>query len=125
MKRRNLGRDKGLTARMLLTSGLLGLVYVVFAIVLFSVVHTGYAGMIVIVAILAIVQYYTSDKIALLASGARVVEREQAPDLHAMIERLAAMADLPKPRVAVIDSDVPNAFATGRSPKKSVIAVTT
>src|SRR5438093_1587664 len=88
MKRRNLGRDAGLTIRMLLTSGLLGLVYVAFALALFRFVHTGYAGMIVIVAIIAIVQYFTSDRLALLASGARIVERDQAPDLHTMIERL-------------------------------------
>src|SRR5213075_1912195 len=73
----------------------------------------------------AFFQYYTSDKLALKASGAKVVDRDQAPELHAMIERLCAMADLPKPRVAVIDTDVPNAFATGRSPKHAAVAVTT
>jgi heat shock protein HtpX len=73
---------------------------------------------------IAFFQYYTSDKVALLASGAKVVEREQAPELHDMVERLCAMADLPKPKVAVIDSEVPNAFATGRSPKHAAVAVT-
>jgi len=73
---------------------------------------------------LAFVQYYTSDKIALAASRAKVVERDEAPELHDMVERLCAMADLPKPRIAVVPTDVPNAFATGRNPKNSVVAVT-
>src|SRR5881227_470946 len=81
--------------------------------------------MILTVVAIAFFQYFTSDKLALAASGAKVVERDQAPELHAMIERLCAMADLPKPRVAVIDTDVPNAFATGRSPKHAAVAVTT
>jgi len=80
--------------------------------------------MVLIVVGLAFFQYFTSDKIALAASGAKVVERDQAPELHDMIERLCAMADLPKPRVAIIDTDVPNAFATGRSPKHAAVAVT-
>src|ERR671928_1000385 len=125
MKRRSYGRDAGLTARMLLTSGLLGLLYVIFAVVLFNVLNVGLIPMLVIVVGLAFFQYYTSDKLALAASGAKVVERDQAPDLHAMVERLCAMADLPKPRVAVIDSPVPNAFATGRNPKNAAVAVTT
>jgi heat shock protein HtpX len=109
---------------MLLTTTLLGLLYVIFAVVLFSVLKVGLAPMLVIVFALAFFQYYTSDKIALAAAGAKVVERDQAPELHAMIERLCAMADLPKPRVAIIDTDVPNAFATGRNPKHAAIAVT-
>jgi heat shock protein HtpX len=74
---------------------------------------------------MAFVQYFTSDKLALRASGAKVVSAEEAPQLHEMIERLCAMADLPKPRVAVIESDVPNAFATGRNKKHAAVAVTT
>jgi heat shock protein HtpX len=109
---------------MLLTGSLLGLLYVVFAVVLFQVLNVGLIPMLVIVVGIAIFQYYTSDKLALAASGAKIVERDQAPELHAMIERLCAMADLPKPRVAVIDTDVPNAFATGRSPKHAAVAVT-
>lgn len=124
MKRRSYGRDAGLTLRMLLTGGLLGLLYVVFAVVLFNVLSVGLVPMIVIVIGLAFFQYFTSDKLALAASGAKVVERDQAPELHDMIERLCAMADLPKPRVAIIDTDVPNAFATGRSPKHAAVAVT-
>jgi heat shock protein HtpX len=109
---------------MLLTGGLLGLLYVVFAAVLFSVLNVGLIPMVLIVVGMAFFQYYTSDKLALLASGAKVVEPDQAPELHAMVERLCAMADLPKPKVAVIPTDVPNAFATGRSPKHAAVAVT-
>src|SRR5919206_4073974 len=104
MKRRSYGRDAGLTARMLLTSGLLGLLYVIFAVVLFNVLDVGLIPMLVIVIGLAFFQYYTSDKLALLASGAKVVEPNQAPELHATIERLCAMADLPKPKVAIVDT---------------------
>jgi heat shock protein HtpX len=124
MKRKSYGRDAGLTFRMLLTGGLLGLLYLVFALVLLQFLNVGLAPALVIVAIIAVVQYWTSDKVALAASGAKVVSREEAPDLHAMVERLCAMADLPKPRIAVIPSDVPNAFATGRSPKHAAVAVT-
>src|SRR3954462_11657582 len=109
---------------MLATSGLLGLLYVMFAVVLFYYLNVGVAGMLIIVIGLAVVQYWTSDKLALRAAGARVVSAEEAPDLHAMVERLCAMADLPKPRVAVIPTQVPNAFATGRSPKHAAVAVT-
>ena len=124
MKRRSYGRDSGLTLRILLTGSLLGLLYVVFAVILFQVLSVGLVPMIVIVVGLAFFQYFTSDKLALKASGAKIVERDEAPELHDMIERLCALADLPKPRVAVIDTDVPNAFATGRSPKHAAVAVT-
>jgi heat shock protein HtpX len=124
MKRRSYGRDAGLSLRMILTGSLLGLLYVVFAVVLFEVLSVGVVPMLVIVIGIALFQYFTSDKLALAASGAKVVERDQAPELHAMIERLCALADLPKPRVAIIDTDMPNAFATGRSPKHAAVAVT-
>jgi heat shock protein HtpX len=124
MERKNFGRDRGLSLRMLFTTGLLGLLYVAFALVLFKVLNFGLAPMLLIVVGLAFFQYYTSDKIALAASGAKVVTAEQAPELHAMVERLCAMANLPKPRIAVVDSDVPNAFATGRNPKHAAVAVT-
>jgi heat shock protein HtpX len=124
VKRRSYGRDAGLTLRMLFTSGLLGLLYVVFGLVLFYYLNIGIAPMLVIIIGLAAVQYWTSDKLALAASGAKIVTQEQAPDLHAMVERLCAMADLPKPRVAIVPSSVPNAFATGRNPKHAAIAVT-
>ena len=124
MKRRSYGRDAGLSLRMLLTGSLLGLLYVIFAVVLFQVLSVGLVPMLLIVVGIAFFQYFTSDKLALAASGAKVVERDQAPELHDMVERLCAMADLPKPRVAIIDTDVPNAFATGRSPKHAAVAVT-
>jgi heat shock protein HtpX len=125
MKRRAYGRDTGLSLRMLATSGMLGLLYVAFAAVLISYLQVGILPMLLIIGGMALFQYYTSDKLALLASGAKVVTPEQAPELHAMVERLCAMADLPKPKVAVIDTDVPNAFATGRNPKHAAVAVTT
>jgi heat shock protein HtpX len=125
MKRKAYGRDRGLTLRILLTGGLLGLLYVVFGAVLISFLNVGLVPMILIIAGISIVQYFTSDKLALAASGAKVVDRDQAPALHDMVERLCGLADLPKPRIAVIDTDVPNAFATGRNPKNSAVAVTT
>jgi heat shock protein HtpX len=125
MKRKAYGRDAGLTLRMLLTGSMLGLLYVLFAVALFFVLNAGIVLMVVIVGALAFVQYFTSDKLALKAAGAKVVERDQAPELHDMIERLCAIADLRKPRVAVIESDVPNAFATGRNQKHAAVAVTT
>src|SRR6266850_6562714 len=124
MKRKSFGRDAGLTLRMIFTSGLLGLLYVGFAVALLYFAHLSLAPMLVIIVLIAGVQYWTSDKLALAASGAKIVTREEAPDLHAMVERLCAMADLPKPRIAVIPTDVPNAFATGRSPKHAAVAVT-
>jgi heat shock protein HtpX len=124
MERKAYGRDFGLSLRMVTTMFTLGLLYVLFFVFILSFTNIGIFAVILILGVLAFVQYFTSDKIALLASGAKVVERDQAPELHDMVERLAAMADLPKPRVAVIPTDVPNAFATGRSPKRSVVAVT-
>jgi len=124
MKRKAYGRDIGLSWRMLLTTFLLGALYVAFFVVLLQLFSLSLGAVIVIMGGLAFLQYFTSDKIALKASGAKIVERDQAPDLHDMVERLAAMADIPKPRVAVIDTDLPNAFATGRNPKHSVVAVT-
>jgi len=125
MKRKSYGRDAGLTLRMILTTGLLGLLYVIFAVVLFQVLNVSLVPAIVVVLGIAFFQYYTSDKLALAAAGAKVVSREEAPALHDMVERLCALADLPKPKVAVMDTPVPNAFATGRSPKHAAVCVTT
>ena len=124
MKRKAVGRDAGLSARMTLTMFLLGALYVVFFVVLYNLFSLSLPLILVIMGALAFLQFFTSDKIALRASGAKIVTREQAPELHDMVERLAAMADLPKPRVAVIPTEIPNAFATGRSPKHAVVAVT-
>jgi heat shock protein HtpX len=118
------GRDTGLQARMLLTMFLLGLVYVVFMGVLFA----AGAGVITIVffaAVMFAVQLFASDKLALRAMGAREVSPAEAPELHAMIERLCIQADLPKPRIAIADTPMPNAFAMGRSQKHSTVCATT
>ncbi|HEX6510569.1 MAG TPA: zinc metalloprotease HtpX [Chloroflexota bacterium] len=118
------GRDAGLQARMALTMILLTLVYIVFAFVLFHFTHLGF-----IVFALPLIglffQYYFSDKIVLSSMGARVVDERQAPELYGTIQRLVQQADLPMPRVAIMDTPMPNAFATGRSPKHAVVAVTT
>ncbi len=124
MAQRKLPRDGGLTARMAFTSFLLAAVYLLFIAVLWA------AGVsFIIIALIAggmlAVQYFFSDQMVLASVGAHTVTPEQAPQLHALIDRLAAQFDLPKPRVAIIDTDAPNAFATGRNPKHSVVAVTT
>jgi heat shock protein HtpX len=124
MKRSAYGRDFGLSTRLLLTMFTLGLLYVIFFVVMVQVLNVGIFFVVVIMGGLAFLQYFTSDKIALLASGAKIVQPDEAPELHAMVERLAAMADLPKPRVAIIPTEVPNAFATGRNKKHAVVAVT-
>jgi heat shock protein HtpX len=112
---------------MLATSGMLGLVYVGFFLVLLWAFgdSLGLLPMVLVVVGMGFVQYYTSDKLALAVSGAKVVSPEQAPELHAMVDKLCMQADLPKPKVAVIDTEMPNAFATGRNPKNSAVAVTT
>ena len=116
-------RDRGLQARMMVTLFLLGLLYVVFIAVLVQAVSTGV--MLLIVGGMALAQLFLSDKLALRAMGAREVSAEEAPGLHAMIERLCIQADLPKPKIAVADMDVPNAFAIGRSPKNATVCATT
>jgi heat shock protein HtpX len=124
MRRKAYGRDLGLSTRMFTTMFLLGALYVAFFVVLVNLFEVGLGFALVLMGALAFIQYFTSDKLALAASGAKVVTPEQAPQLHAMVDRLCAMADLPKPRVAVIPTHVPNAFATGRNPKHSAVAVT-
>jgi heat shock protein HtpX len=109
---------------MLLTFFLLGALYVVFAGVILAA-GGGIAIMVVFLAALSIGQLFLSDKLALAAMGAKVVSPAEAPGLHSMIERLCIQADLPKPRIAVADSDVPNAFAMGRSQKSAVVCATT
>lgn len=118
------GKDWELSARMFFVMFLLAALYLLFLAFLWKA-GVGFVTMAVIAGVLLVVQFFFSDKIVLWSMGARVVERDEAPELHAMIERLAQLADLPKPKVAIADSDVPNAFATGRGPKNSVIAVTT
>lgn len=122
--RRWRGGDAGLQARMLLVMGLLAAVYLGFLAVLVYV-RTPFPIILLVAGVMLGAQYFFSDKLVLMSLGARVVEPREAPDLHARIERLCALTDLPKPRLAIIDSDVPNALATGRSPDHSVVAVTT
>jgi heat shock protein HtpX len=117
-------KDPGLTARMTLTIFLLGLLYVVFIGALLAV-GVSYTIVIVIAGGLLFAQYFFSDKIALFSMHARVVSEQEAPELHAMVDRLCALADMPKPKVGIAESDVPNAFATGRSPRAAVVCVTT
>lgn len=117
--------DAGLAARMVLTMFLLGLVYVVFAGVLWGVVGIPWPLLIVGAALIASFQLFFSDKIALASMKAQYVDEQEAPQLHDMIGRLAAQANLPKPRIAMVDTSIPNAFATGRNAKHATIAITT
>jgi heat shock protein HtpX len=109
---------------MLLTMFLLGLLYVVFVAVLLTA-GAGVLTMVVVIGALTLAQLFLSDRIGLAAMGAKEVSPEEAPGLHAMIERLCIQADLPKPKVAVADTDMPNAFAMGRSQKKATVCCTT
>ncbi|MGI8903997.1 MAG: zinc metalloprotease HtpX [Solirubrobacteraceae bacterium] len=118
------GRDRGLQTRMLLTLFLLGLVYAVLIAVLFAA-GVGAVLIAVVAGALFLVQFFTSDKLALHSMGAREVSPEQQPELHAVIDRLCIQADLPKLRVAVAETQMPNAFAVGRSPKTATVCATT
>ena len=118
------GKDTGLQLRMALTFFLLGLLYVVFGAVLISALQSA-LPVIIILGGLAALQFFTSDKLALAAMGARVVTPQEAQQLHAMIDRLCVQADLPKPNVAVANMSMPNAFALGRSPKNATVCATT
>ena len=119
-------KDAGLTARMTLVMFLLGALFVglvvglMYAVPGYRVILIGLAGIGV-----AFYQWWSSDKVAMKAMRAREVTPEEAPELHGMIDRLCALADMPKPRVGIADMDLPNAFATGRSPDRSVVCVTT
>jgi len=122
-------KDSGLTARMTLVMFLLGGLFVGLVAILMGIgASYGGGGLAIIIGFaglgVAWFQWYNSDTLALKAMGAREVTPQQAPELHAMIDRLCAMADMPKPRVAVSDTDLPNAFATGRSPERSAVCVT-
>jgi heat shock protein HtpX len=118
------GKDTGLQIRMTVTMFLLGLVYVALVVALLAFGANG-----ITVAIfaggLAALNLFASDKLALRAMGARVVSPQEAPQLHAMVERLCVQADLPKPKVAVANTRMPNAFALGRSPKSATVCATT
>jgi heat shock protein HtpX len=121
---RSFGKDRGLQARMGFTMLLLGLVYVLFIAILIAA-GTGVVVVVVIAAVLFLVQYFSADKIALASMGAHEVTAEQAPGLHAIVERLCIQADLPMPRLAVAETPMPNAFAVGRTPSSASVCVTT
>src|SRR6478735_4124080 len=123
-------KDTGLTARMTLVMFLLGALFVALVVVLMSVFWgSGGPGIAILIGVaglgVAWWQWFSSDKLAMRAMRAREVTPEQAPELHGMIDRLCALADMPKPRVGISDVDIPNAFATGRSPNRAVVCVTT
>lgn len=120
---RDFGHDNQLRARMWFTMLLLGLVYAVFLFVLFRL-GVGVGIMLVLAGGLALFQLLASDRMVLATMRAKVVSREQEPALHAMVERLSLAAGIPKPKIAVADMQVPNAFATGRSQKTAAVAVT-
>src|SRR5256714_3099127 len=122
--RTSLKAPPGLQFRMLFTLFLLGLLYVAFVGILLAA-GAGVGIMVVVLGGLALAQIFLSDKLGLAAMGAKEVSPEQAPGLHAMIERLCIQADLPKPKIAIADTTVPNAFAMGRSPKSAVVCCTT
>jgi heat shock protein HtpX len=122
--------DRGLTFRMTLVLFLLGALFVALVVSLMVIFwEQGGVGIAVLIGLgglgVAWYQWYSSDKLAMRAMRAREVSPEEAPELHGMIDRLCALADMPKPRVGVADLDIPNAFATGRSPERSVVCVTT
>ena len=122
-RRQSFGKDTGLQARMLLTLFLLGLLYAVFVGVLFAA-GAG-AGLIVVVAVvLLLVQLFGSDKLAMASLGLKEVSPEQEPELHGIIDRLCVQADLPKPRVCVMETSMPNACAMGRSQKSATVCAT-
>lgn len=116
--------DAGLNARMMLSFVILGVLYIVFL----SILHylgVGYIPLAIIASAMILAQWYLSDKIVLWSSGAKIVSKEEYPRLHEIVERLSTNNGLPKPKVAMVNSPVPNAFATGKSPKSSLVAVTT
>jgi heat shock protein HtpX len=116
-------RDWGLTARVWFTGLLLLLLYLVFMTILLSF-GVGYWFIIILAVGMGLVQYFFSDKMVLWSTGARVIEDDEYPELHRMVEKLCAEAGLPKPKIAIMQSPMPNAFATGRNPSHAVVACT-
>lgn len=125
MARTRFAPDRGLTSRMVTTMFLIGLLYVVVVGVLVVLLKGAWVVVLLIAGGLFIAQFWFSDRIAAFSMGARQVTPEQAPELHGAVDRLCALADMPKPRVAIAESDVPNAFATGRNQKNAMVCATT
>lgn len=117
-------RETGLVARMILSFAILGLLYIIFLSVL-AYLGLGFVPIAIVASVMILAQWYFSDKIVLWSSGAKLVTRDQFPELHDLVERIVARNNLPKPKIAVINTRMPNAFATGKGPKSSVVAVTT
>jgi heat shock protein HtpX len=117
-------RETGLVARMIFSFAILGLLYIIFLSVL-AYLGLGFVPIAIVASIMILAQWYFSDKIVLWSSGAKLVTRDQFPELHDLVERIVARNNLPKPKIAVINTRMPNAFATGKGPKSSVVAVTT
>ncbi len=118
-------RDYGLAARMMLTMILLAVLYLAFLSILSVYGGVDTYGLIVVAGFFLLIQFFLSDKLVLWSMGGRIVSEQEEPRLHEMISRLCAIADLPKPKIAIVESNVPNAFATGRSKGSAVVAVTT
>ncbi|MGW8576080.1 zinc metalloprotease HtpX [Streptomyces niveus] len=125
MTRTRYTKDRGLTTRMVTTMFLIGLLYVVLVGVLLAVLGKFWPVILIFVGVLFIAQFWFSDKIAAFGMGAHEVTPEQAPELHGAVDRICALADMQKPKVAIADSDIPNAFATGRSERTALICATT
>ncbi|MYT32392.1 MULTISPECIES: zinc metalloprotease HtpX [unclassified Streptomyces] len=117
--------DRGLTSRMVMTMFFIGLLYVVVVGALVVLLKGAWVVVLLISGAMFVAQFWFSDRIAAFSMGAREVTPEQAPELHGAVDRLCALADMPKPRVAIAESDVPNAFATGRNQQNSMVCATT
>ncbi len=120
---RKFHKDRGLVARMYFTLFMLGVLYAIFTLFLLAA-GTPLMFVVPIVGVMVVVQYYMSDRLILMSTGAKEVSPEQAPQLHIMVKTLADRYEMPMPKVAIIDTAVPNAFATGRNPKNALVAVT-
>jgi heat shock protein HtpX len=116
--------DAGLNARMILSFVILGALYSLFLGILYYL-GVGYIPLTIIASAMILAQWYFSDKIVLWSSGAKIVSKDDYPDLHQIVERLSSDNGLPKPKIAMVNSPVPNAFATGKGPKSSLVAITT
>lgn len=117
-------RDNGLTLRMIISFAVLALLYLIFISVL-AYLGVGYIPITIISLLMILAQWYFSDKIVIWSSGAKITTKEQYPKLHDLVEKMAGRSNLPKPKIAVMNSPIPNAFATGKGPRSSVVAVTT
>lgn len=125
MARTRYAPDRGLVSRMLVTMFLLGLLYVAFVSAFFVLAPRWGVFALVVAAIFLVAQFFFSDRLTLFAMHGKEVTPDEAPELHGVIDRICAMSDAPKPRVAIADTEVPNAFATGRNQRKAVVCVTT